>query len=106
MTPEGDEELVLLTVGLPHHAPYLRLSHDLLSPSVHGRRWILVDNSADEALAPLARELGLEWVRGAPRPADAYISAQSMHHALGLDRGLSSVSSRYLLILDPDFFLL
>lgn len=102
------EELVLLTVGLEHHAPYLRLSHDLLASSLRDRRWVLVDNSADEALRPLARERGFDWVKGAaPPPAAACTleQSQSMHHALGLSCGLSVVSSRYLLILDPDFFL-
>lgn len=106
MTPIDKAELVLLTVGLAHHAPYLRLSHELLASSLRGRRWVLVDNSVDEALAPLERECGFEWVKGVAPPADAAASGPSMHHALGLRRGLSAVSSRYLLILDPDFFLL
>lgn len=100
------EELTLLTVGLAHHAPYLRLSHDLLASSLRDRRWILVDNSPDEALRPLARERGFEWVKGAALPMDMSAQAQSMHHALGLERGLAAVTSRYLLILDPDVFLL
>lgn len=103
------EELVLLTVGLAHHAPYLRLSHALLANSLRGRRWVLVDNSADEALRPLARECSFEWVEGAVLPELAACppaQVGSMHHALGLTRGLGTVSARYLLVLDPDFFLL
>ena len=102
-------ELTLLTVGMAHHAPYLRLSHRLLGASLQDWRWILVDNSPDRALETLADEVGFEWIKGAPAPEpDADIPPHaigSLHHALGLNCGVDSVSSRYLLILDPDFLL-
>jgi hypothetical protein len=104
------EELVLLTVGLAYHAPYLRLSHDLLAGSLHGRRWLLVDNSPNQALRALAQECGFQWIEGAAVPEpDAVLPLHaigSAHHALGLSQGVAAASARYLLILDPDFFLL
>jgi hypothetical protein len=104
------EELALLTVGLAHHAPYLRLSHGLLAGGLQGRRWILVDNSPDRALRAVAQDCGFHWIEGAAAPEpDAgapFHAIGSFHHALGLSRGVDAASARYLLILDPDFFLL
>ena len=104
------EELALLTVGLTHHAPYLRLSHGLLAEGLRGRRWLLVDNSPDQALRAVAKECGFLWIEGVALP-EAHAGAPlhaigSFHHALGLSRGVDAASARYLLILDPDFFLL
>ena len=103
------EELTILTVGMAHHAPYLRLSRQLLARDLQGTHWILVNNSPDRVLKDLAEECGFQWIKGpaAPDPG-AHIPPHaigSLHHALGLSRAVDAVTSRYLLILDPDFLL-
>lgn len=103
-------EVTILTVGMPYHGPYLRLSHRLLAREVQQKRWIVVDNSSNQALKELGEECGFEWISG---PAAPQLGVHfpphaigSLHHALGLNRGIDAVRSRYLLILDPDFLLL
>jgi hypothetical protein len=104
------EEIAILTVGMAYHAPYLRLSRQLLATDLQSTRWILVDNSPDKALKSLAEECGFEWIEGpaAPEPGADFPpqAIGSLHHARGLHRGVAAVRSRYLLILDPDFLLL
>jgi hypothetical protein len=103
-------ETTILTVGMAHHASYLRLSYQLLARNLRHTRWILVDNSPDQALKGLAEECGFEWIGGpaATEPAANFPlhAVGSLHHALGLSRGVETVGSHYLLILDPDFLLL
>jgi hypothetical protein len=103
------QDRAILTVALAHHARYLRLSRQLLADDLAGWRWILVDNSPDQALRGLANELGFEWLQGPPFPASAPgvppHAVGSIHHAQGLACGLERVQARYLLILDPDFLL-
>jgi hypothetical protein len=104
------EKIALLTVGMAHHAPYLRLSRRLLAEDLKGTRWILIDNSPEKALKGIAEEHGFEWIEGpaAPEPRADFPphAIGSLHHARGLRRGIDAVTSRYLLIIDPDFLLL
>ena len=68
--------------------------------------WIVVNNDFDEGFA--SDSAGFTVVPGVPPPARAGASGQkdqgSLHHAAALMAGLRHVSSRYLLLLDQDFY--
>jgi len=67
-----------------------------------GFHWFVVDNSETPALT---QPPGTDVSRldGVPVPASR--DAESRHHALGIGRALARVKTRYVLILDHDFFI-
>jgi hypothetical protein len=68
--------------------------------------WIVVNNDPDRPFPAGSAGPGFK-VRKGPRPdPSAKKGGASYHHAQGLNQGLAEVSSRFLLVLDPDFFLL
>lgn len=65
-------------------------------------RWLVVNNDG----MPLPRLAGLaDVVEGAPAIQSNHDKG-SYHHAAGLMRGLKHVDTRFLLVLDPDYFIL
>lgn len=69
-----------------------------LNPAFEGR-WIVVDNSPGGNLALPA---GAEILPGVARPRAPDMG--STHHALALHRALAEVRTRYVLLLDHDFY--
>ncbi len=72
-------------------------------------RWVIVNNDGVplEKLESLAEESNgeikvISGVAATPNPYDA----GSYHHGAGLMRGMKEIQSRFLLVLDPDFFIL
>jgi len=99
--------LTICTVSY-ESAGWLRLNLDLvrrLNPD-SSVRWLVAENSPSDSAARLGRrEPGFEVFEGAARENRLYASA-SYHHAAGLDIIVRQADTRYLLVLDPDFFII
>jgi len=99
-------ELTICTVSY-ESAEWLRLNRGLvkhLNPGVRFH-WLVAENSPPGSSSQLYRcEPGFEIFEGAPFEDRTYGSA-SYHHAAGLNIISRIASTRYVLILDPDFFI-
>jgi len=95
-------ELSILTVCFGS-AEWLRLNFDRYSESNPDTpaHWIFVEN--DTASCPLPTGPNVTHVPG-PGPVAPGPFQASRHHAAALHKGLEKVATRYLLVLDPDFF--
>lgn len=95
-------ELTILTVCFGS-AEWIRLNHELYRQKNPGTpaTWIVVEN--DPGPCSGLNVPGLTTVAGPP-PFPPGPFGGSLHHAAGLRAGLAAVSTRYLLILDPDLF--
>ena len=67
-----------------------------------GFHWFVVDNSPTPVLDSTSAP-DITVLDGAERPASR--DSGSMHHALGIHRALSQVETRYVMILDHDFYI-
>ena len=69
--------------------------------------WTIVENSprdsAKRISTPMAPNMSI--IEGAEFEPDRY-AAPSYHHGSGLNIGIQDVHTRYLLVLDPDFFII
>lgn len=98
----GDPSQSLSIVSVVFDAPWLIERNLELSRRLNpgfGGRWIVVDNSpaGDLELADRA-----EILPGVPRPRAP--DRGSTHHALALHKALAKVRTRYVLLLDHDFY--
>jgi hypothetical protein len=89
-----------------NHAEHLRLNQNLadnLNRNPHRSIfWIIGENSPDDSRSKLASdEQGLQVI---PGPKGAY--KPNLHHALSLNSCVELVGTRYLLVLDPDFYII
>ena len=67
--------------------------------------WIIVNNDPGRPFPKGNARPGFRVLDGPP-PVPARKGSASYHHAYGLNLGLQAVKSRYLLVLDPDFYIL
>lgn len=101
-----DDHLSICTVSY-ESATWLALNRELvtlLNPNATFRWWV-AENTPEggpERLEP--HTAGFDVAPGAPFEPRPY-GAGSYHHAAGLARLLPHVESRFLLVLDPDFFI-
>jgi hypothetical protein len=101
-----NHELTICTVSF-NSATCLDLNYkltEMLNPSapVH---WIVADNSLSGFRLVLSPEHGrFQIVEGATFPDNQYAAA-SYHHAAAMNKTLQEVRTRFLLVLDPDFFI-
>jgi hypothetical protein len=100
--------LTVVTVGLHEHVPHLIANHRLqrrLSPLPV--RWVVVDNDRGAVGAALdAAGLDVQVVDGKdPEEIEPGSGFGSYHHAAGLAIGIRECATRYLLVLDPDLYL-
>lgn len=102
----SDTELTICTVSFDS-SKWLRMNIALarrLNPGVRFH-WLIAENSAPDSPLRLDNtETGFDVVQGAERQEMPYGTA-SYHHAAGLGIILERVSTRYVLVLDPDFFI-
>ncbi len=93
-------ELTILTVCFGS-APWIELNQSLYqekNPDLPAS-WIVVENDA----SPCGNGKSFTRIPGPPSfPAGP--SSASLHHAAGIRAGIKDVRSRFLLVLDPDFF--
>ncbi len=100
---ETASDLLTIVSVVFRNADYLRRNIDLtqgLNPG-HAVRWIAVDNENDGA-APTFCHDSAETLAGVAPPDVGDLG--SLHHALALEKGLAAVATRFVLFLDPDFF--
>jgi hypothetical protein len=100
------DAITICTVVLAEHRPYFRESVEAVTSlgGADGWRWIVVDNSQNglEGFFPCddARFVAI------PGAESRKVGRRSYHHAAGLHLALPLVRTRFLLILDPDFYIL
>ncbi len=103
----GQQDLTVCSVSF-NSGPWLDLNIQLagaLNPSCN-IEWIVAENSPEnstEKLQPKVRNVSL--LGGAP-PVNRPYAEASYHHAAGLQLTLKKVRSRFLLVLDPDFYII
>jgi len=71
-------------------------------------RWLIVENSPANSVQSLAsNNHEFDVITGPPKRPKSFgsIDEASYHHGDGLNLGVSHVKTRFLLILDPDFFI-
>ncbi|MCB0104092.1 MAG: glycosyltransferase [Anaerolineales bacterium] len=67
-------------------------------------RWLIVDNNNDFPTGSLTGEEDVQLLQGEPCVNEGALRG-SYHHAQALNKALQHVSTRYLLVIDPDFFI-
>ncbi len=89
--------------------PLLALNRDVtrrLNPGDSFASWIVVENTLAEDGDRVAAGDSRFEVRAGVRPPPPQDGQGSYHHAAALERAIKGIRTRYLLILDPDFFLI
>jgi hypothetical protein len=77
---------------------------EILNPSA-SVRWIVAENTPSVSKAESVQEDGrFHVIEGAVFPENQYAAA-SYHHAAAMNKTLQQVRTRFLLVLDPDFFI-
>lgn len=82
-----------------HSAPYLWLNKSLLLGDYS--KWLVAQNGPEENLTGFDVIPGVEK----PKPKPGFVSQVSFHHGAALNKILDYVDSKYVLFLDPDFYL-
>lgn len=89
-------------------APWLRLNRTLMqttNPDWSGR-WLVVENSSVDSEQRLTQtDAGFDCISGVSADNKLY-SKSSQQHGAGLNIGLREIKTRYVLIMDPDFFVI
>ena len=105
-------ELTICTVGFRcndfiEHNIDLTLRLNRKSPPARSR-WLIVDNTpANERTPPIRRaEVEIDWVPGLGSNQFKGPAAASLHHASALNLILPLVKTRFVILMDPDFFVL
>lgn len=103
----SDFELSICTVSFDS-AKWINLNTNLvrvLNPNKR-YRWIVVENSSSDSLLRVIPGtddvIVLDGAASEQRP----YAAASYHHAAGLHLGIKAVTTRFLLVLDPDFYII
>lgn len=95
MVEYENEGLVAQNVRLVKH----------LNPLTESKvRFLIVNNSDSKTLAANVRDMSPEIISGVERIIKGDLG--SFHHAAALTKALKLVKTRYVLIMDPDFFVL
>lgn len=97
-------KLTICTVSFCHKR-HLELNWNLteMLNSINQYRWIVVENTPNGEQMILGREDGNVLVlKGAP---GENVNNPNEHHAAGLHKALEYVDTRFVLILDPDFYI-
>jgi len=102
------KDLTICTVAY-NSADWIHLNARLvnvLNPNTN-YHWIIVENSPPESakriFTPMTPNMSI--VEGAEIEPDRY-AVPSYHHGSGLNIGIQGVNTRYLLVLDPDFYII
>ncbi|MGE5027695.1 MAG: glycosyltransferase family 2 protein [Betaproteobacteria bacterium] len=100
-----EERFTICTVSFGH-ARHLALNHDLLArlnPSEWDRAdWLVAENAPGEQAHRMVEDPGFSMLPG----SDERSKGASHHHASALNGLLRHVETRFLLVLDPDFYIL
>lgn len=82
---------------------YLKLNYELTNEINSEFHWVVVCNDHNTKLSHIGE---FECVNGVDMPAEisCNVNKHSHHHGLGLNEGLKYTSQRFVLLLDPDFY--
>jgi hypothetical protein len=97
--------LTICTVSF-RHGNHLAVNTALtrrLNPAA-GVRWVIVDNAPGPDAPPNPAAADVRVLPGPP-PDPAKKRPGSYHHGLGLNRAVERADTRYVLVLDPDFYI-
>ncbi len=100
-------DLTICTVSF-NSKPWLDLNFELTSSlNPHTRiNWVIAENSSSESVLKLDNnDSRFTIIPGAEFEEKIYASG-SYHHAAGMNKTLTHIGSRYVLFLDPDFFII
>lgn len=105
------EELTICTVSFNHEDfvnKNIDLSVRLNQASLSLFRWLVVENTPDLASLPKNQNspCKVDWVRGEDGKNFPGPSGPGFHHGAAINKALKQVKTRYLLTIDPDFFIL
>lgn len=101
-SPEQHTNEVTIVFVSFHHNKYVEANHSLihsLNPDTQ-YQMVVVDNTGQTT--EIIRKQNLTYIPGTTSPHDL---SPSLHHALGIAASLPHVHTRYVLFLDPDFFI-
>jgi hypothetical protein len=87
---------------------YLRFNSRLAKSLNHGLapRWLVIENTPADSPEGITLESdGFEIINGIDS-AGSRLAPASFHHALGLNKVLEYVDTRFVLLLDPDFYII
>ena len=102
-----NSDLTICTVSY-ESLDYLKLNVELVRTmnSNTSYRYLVVENSERDSLKRVHPGIGdIEIIQGPPHRKKVHGSA-SYHHGEGLNLGLSNIKTRFLLVLDPDFYII
>lgn len=101
--------LTIVSVCLAKHYAYIQRQIELidyLNPNVPWRM-IVVDNACAEGTALKLDDRRCQVINGVPLDLNKPENCRgSYHHAAGLNKALAEVRTRFLLVLDPDLFVI
>ena len=105
--PDGPQ-ITLVTVVIEKHYPYIQDQLDLIDALNPGApfKLLVVDNAASATGGLSSADPRVRLVAGfdpAPLPLEG---RGSYHHALALNKAARLVDTRYMLVMDPDFFVI
>jgi hypothetical protein len=102
--PPQEEVEPLSIVSVVYNDPYFWQQNVALTRELNPGdpfQWIVVDNSDAPVLHdPIAPNV--RFARGSPRPETRDLG--SLHHALGLEKGLRAADGRFVALVDHDFY--
>ncbi len=103
MTSGSKNSLTICTVSF-HNASLLNLNMSLTRElnQAENYQWIVVDNGGD---FPETDPHGSRLLKGDPCSNQGELRG-SYHHAQSLNKALAHVATRFVLVIDPDFFIL
>lgn len=109
----NDPQLTIVSVAMREHSPFL-LENFRLQRAIAGNgtgvRWLIVDNDGGavaEHLAQHGTPSDVRVMRGIESAAmTGEFARASYHHAAALNAAMSEVRTRFILILDPDFYII
>jgi hypothetical protein len=101
-------DLTICTVSY-NSADWMNLNVQLvnaLNPDTN-YNWVIVENSPPDSAKRISNPMtpNMSILEGADIEQDRYAAA-SHHHGSGLNIGIQGVHTRYLLVLDPDFYII
>jgi hypothetical protein len=103
-----DAQITLVTVVIEKHYPYIQDQLDLIDALNPGAdfKLLVVDNAAHAGGGLTSPDPRVQLIPGfdpAPLPLEG---RGSYHHALALNQAVPLVGTRYMLVMDPDFFVI
>ena len=83
---------------------YLDLNYSIIKKNNSTfKEWIVVDNAKENKLSK--EKYNVIQGEDLPSKTGKLVNKHSLHHALGLNKSIEKVNTKYVLFLDPDFYI-